>query len=173
MLKVVTLLHQRICSTDFAQTFRFACAHHFSWTVRKKYQMWKRSHKTSRNWESGITKSPTCQLILKLRLASPSPRITLQSWSKTALRVNIISRGRAFKWFAASAERKCIFEGAKLMNPEVFGCFSRFSHFLNFWLVLKRFHYEFRFPGVISCPEVVPDHSGIEFSGPAKISTRT
>ena len=50
-----------------------------------------------------------------------------------ALRVTQISdRGRAFKLFAASAERKCIFEHQKSMNPEVFACFSRFFHFLNF-----------------------------------------
>ena len=50
-----------------------------------------------------------------------------------ALRVTRISaRGRAFKWFAASAERKCIFEVEKSMNPEVLACFSWFSHFLNF-----------------------------------------
>ena len=50
-----------------------------------------------------------------------------------ALRVTLIlSQSRAFKLFAASAERKCIFEIEKSMNPEVFACFSRFFHFLNF-----------------------------------------
>ena len=50
-----------------------------------------------------------------------------------ALRVTHISSwGRAFKWFAASAERKCIFRVEKLMNPALFRCFSWFSYFLNF-----------------------------------------
>ena len=40
--------------------------------------------------------------------------------------------GSRFTWFAASAERKCIFEVEKSMNPDVLACFSSFSHFLNF-----------------------------------------
>ena len=50
-----------------------------------------------------------------------------------SLRVTLLStRRRAFKWFAASAERKCIFNDEKLMNPAFFRCFSRFSNFSNF-----------------------------------------
>ena len=50
-----------------------------------------------------------------------------------ALRVTLLStRRRAFKWFAASAERKCIFNDEKLMNPAFFRCFSRFSNFSSF-----------------------------------------
>ena len=50
-----------------------------------------------------------------------------------ALRVTLISPwGRAFKWFAASAERKCIFEVEKSMNPKVLACFSWFHNFLKF-----------------------------------------
>ena len=33
----------------------------------------------------------------------------------------------------------------------------------QFWVVLGWFHYEIRFPGEISCPGMLPDHSGIEF----------
>ena len=50
-----------------------------------------------------------------------------------ALRVTqLCARRRAFKWFAASAERKCIFESEKSMNPEFLACFSWFHNFLNF-----------------------------------------
>ena len=41
-------------------------------------------------------------------------------------------RGRAFKWFAASAERKCILNIEKSSFPAVLRCFSWFSYFLNF-----------------------------------------
>ena len=80
-----------------------------------------------------LTKCPPMQ---KLSLAHRRRRITLTSIhyrGRYALRVIPISqRGRAFKLFAASAERKCIFDVEKSMNPTVFGSFSIFSHFLNF-----------------------------------------
>ena len=44
--------------------------------------------------------------------------------------------GSRFTWFAASAERKCIFKVENLMNYEVFGFFSIFS-FSQFWMVLE------------------------------------
>ena len=72
----------------------------------------------------------------KLSLAHRRRRITLTSLhyrGRYALRVTVLSiRRRAFKCFAASAERKCIFEVENLINHEVFGSFSWFSNFLDF-----------------------------------------
>ena len=72
----------------------------------------------------------------KLSLAHRRRRITLTSIhyrGKYALRVTpISSRGRAFKLFAASAERKSIFEVEKSLNSKVLACFSRFSNISNF-----------------------------------------
>ena len=72
----------------------------------------------------------------KLSLAHRRRRITLTSIHYRAiyaLRVTLMSIcRRAFKWFAASAERKCIFKVEKSMNPEVLACFSWFHNFFNF-----------------------------------------
>ena len=80
-----------------------------------------------------LTKCPPMQ---KLSLAQRRRRITLTSLhyrGRYALRVTPLSPpGRAFKLFAASAERKRIFKVEKSLNPEVLGCFSRFWNFSNF-----------------------------------------
>ena len=72
----------------------------------------------------------------KLSLAHRRRRITLTSIHYRAiyaLRVTLLSTcRRAFKWFAASAERKCILNIEKSMFPWLFRCFSRFSNFSNF-----------------------------------------
>ena len=72
-----------------------------------------------------LTKCPPMQ---KLSLAHRRRRITLASLhyrGRYALRVTLLStRRRVFKLFAASAERKCIFEVEKSMNPDVLACFS-------------------------------------------------
>ena len=63
----------------------------------------------------------------------PNYSLSLYILGIYALRVTLISpRGRAFKLFAASAERKCIFNVEKFLNPAIFRGFSWFSHFLNF-----------------------------------------
>ena len=94
--------------------------------------MWKRMHKTSQNWESGITKSSTCQLILKLRLASPSPSITLQSWSKTALRVTLLSPGVAHLNDLLRQQSENAYLESK--NWWILHCFAVFLDFLIFWI---------------------------------------
>ena len=80
-----------------------------------------------------LTKCPPMQ---KSSLAHRRRRITLTSIhyrGRYALRVIALSpRGRAFKLFAASAERKWIFEVENTFNPAFFLCFSWFSYFSNF-----------------------------------------
>ena len=93
-----------------------------------------------------LTKCPPMQ---KLSLAHRRRRITLTSIhyrAKYALRVTLLSTcRRAFKWFAASAERKCIFNDEKLMNPAFFHCFSWFSNFSNFSCFWDHLTIEFDF----------------------------
>ena len=82
--------------------------------------MIENSLKFSHFLENAIKKSAEA----KLRLAPQRRRITLSSIhirARYALRVTLVPARSAFKLFAASAERKCIFEDQKSMNPEVFG----------------------------------------------------
>ena len=72
--------------------------------------------------------------------------------------------GSWFTWFAASAERKSIFRVENFMNHEVWGCFPRFSHFLNFFIVLQAFPGQILIPGEISCPGMVSDLRNIKIS---------
>ena len=50
------------------------------------------------------------------------------------------------------------------MNHEVWGCFPRFSHFLNFFIVLQAFPGQILIPGEISCPGMVSDFENIKIS---------
>ena len=50
------------------------------------------------------------------------------------------------------------------MNHEVWGCFPRFSHFLNFFIVLQAFPGQILIPGEISCPGMVSDLRNIKIS---------
>ena len=83
-----------------------------------------------------VPKFPDLSFFWKFKTSSPPTPYyssSLYILGIYALRVTLIlPRGRAFKLFAASAERKCIFEHQKSMNPEVLGWFSRLSYFLNF-----------------------------------------
>ena len=81
--------------------------------------------------------------------------------------------GSRFTWVAASAKRKFIFQGRKLDELWYFGMFCSILSFSQFRMVLGWFHYEFRIPGAISCPGVVSDRPGVEFSLKMKILLRT
>ena len=50
------------------------------------------------------------------------------------------------------------------MTHEVWGCFPRFSHFLNFFIVLQAFPGQILIPGEISCPGMVSDLENIKIS---------
>ena len=99
-------------------------------------------------------RKPTC--VDESRLGKKSRHLTpyysLSSISKgyKLYELLIIYQGSRSTWFAASAERKFILKVEKLMNPEVFWCFSCFSRFLNFswfWEVLViRFGFPAKFP---------------------------
>ena len=72
-------------------------------------------------------------LNLKISCALP-PYYSLELDPISSTSHSNLSRGPGsrFTWFAASAKRKLIFKLKKLMNYDIFACFSRFCHFLNF-----------------------------------------
>ena len=59
---------------------------------------------------------------------------------------------------------KMHFEHRKIEFSFNFGLFFSIFSFSQFWVVLAWFHYEFRFPGRISCPGMLPDQPRAEFS---------
>ena len=54
-----------------------------------------------------------------------------------------------------------------------FGVFFLVFSFSQFSMIFRWFHYQFQFPGWISCPGVVSDRPGIEFSLKMAILLRT
>ena len=79
-----------------------------------------------------------------------------------ALRVTLFSPwGRAFKWFAASAERQCILNIEKSSFPAVLGCFFSIFSFSQFCMILSWSDSQNQPRSLISCPGLLLNRSGL------------
>ena len=81
----------------FPGSSRFAYLHQFTQTWWEKSQIAKRMHKTSRSMKNLPWKPLKCQLIWKLKLALPRPRITLRA-ERNKLYESIINQNRLSSW---------------------------------------------------------------------------
>ena len=72
-----------------------------------------------------------------------------------------------------ASKAKMYFKVENLMNYEVSSSFFSILSFSQFWIVFGRSDSQFRLRGVISCPGVASDHSGIEISLKMTILLRT
>ena len=83
VIKISILVRRCFDHLALPGSSRFAYAHQFTQTWWEKSQTAKRTHKTSRSMKNLPWKSSKCQLIWKLKLAPPWPRITLRAGKNT------------------------------------------------------------------------------------------
>ena len=85
-------------------------------------------------------------------ISSTSHSILFRATGSRILMICCVSRAKMHIW------------SRKIDESWGFGVFFLVFSFSQYLVVLGWFHYQFQFPGWISCPGVVSDRPGIEFS---------
>ena len=123
---------------------------------------WFFHNKTSFSLEVKTSSALPPYYSLELDLISSTSHSIL-SWAPGSriLMICCVSRAKMHIW------------SRKIDESWGFGVFFLVFSFSQFWMVLWWFHYEFRFPGEISCPGMVSDRPGIKFLLKITILLRT